>query len=215
MKCPHCGSEMVEGHLICEICGEEIRIVPDFEPEIENSITETLSTLVAEQDGGDSGKTQQADTVQEEEEEEDETDLEDIPPDGRKIWVMASLILFFVVALVTYSAYAYHIQTVDYQINKAREYAGSGMYAEAIACLEAAYEKNPEEVDLLFMEADYYYIQEDNEAAIRVLYKVIENGNFPYEKVEEAYDKIVTIYANQGLYGQRSEERRVGKECRL
>ena len=91
MKCPHCGSEMVEGHLICEICGEEIRIVPDFEPEIENSITETLSTLVAEQDGGDSGKTQQADTVQEEEEEEDETDLEDIPPDGRKIWVMASL----------------------------------------------------------------------------------------------------------------------------
>ena len=205
MKCPHCGSEMVEGHLICEICGEEIRIVPDFEPEIENSITETLSTLVAEQDGGDSGKTQQADTVQEEEEEEDETDLEDIPPDGRKIWVMASLILFFVVALVTYSAYAYHIQTVDYQINKAREYAGSGMYAEAIACLEAAYEKNPEEVDLLFMEADYYYIQEDNEAAIRVLYKVIENGNFPYEKVEEAYDKIVTIYANQGLYGQINE----------
>lgn len=79
------------------------------------------------------------------------------------------------------------------------------MYAEAIACLEAAYEKNPEEVDLLFMEADYYYIQEDNEAAIRVLYKVIENGNFPYEKVEEAYDKIVTIYANQGLYGQINE----------
>ena len=205
MKCPHCGSEMVEGHLICEICGEEIRIVPDFEPEIENSITETLSTLVAEQDGGDSGKVQQADTVQEVEEDEEETDLEDIPQDGRKIWVMASLILFFVVALVTYSAYAYHIQTVDYQINKAREYAGSGMYAEAIACLEAAYEKNPAEVDLLFMEADYYYIQEDNEAAIRVLYKVIENGNFPYEKVEEAYDKIITIYANQGLYGQINE----------
>ena len=94
MKCPHCGSEMVEGHLICEICGEEIRIVPDFEPEIENSITETLSTLVAEQDGGDSGKTQQADTVQEEEEEEDETDLEDIPPDGRRSGLLRVLFFF-------------------------------------------------------------------------------------------------------------------------
>ncbi len=50
MKCPHCGNEMIEGHLICETCGEEIRIVPDFEPEIENSITETLSILVAGQD---------------------------------------------------------------------------------------------------------------------------------------------------------------------
>ncbi len=44
MKCPHCGNELKEGYLICEKCGEEIRIVPDFEPEIENSITETLST---------------------------------------------------------------------------------------------------------------------------------------------------------------------------
>ena len=47
MKCPHCGHEMPEGYLICDLCGEEIQIVPDFEPEIENSITETLSTLVS------------------------------------------------------------------------------------------------------------------------------------------------------------------------
>ena len=50
MKCPNCGNELKEGHLICEICGYEIQIVPDFEPEIENSITETLSTLAAMQE---------------------------------------------------------------------------------------------------------------------------------------------------------------------
>ena len=50
MKCPNCGEEMKEGHLICEACGNEIQIVPDFEPEIENSITETLSTLAALQE---------------------------------------------------------------------------------------------------------------------------------------------------------------------
>lgn len=209
MKCPHCGSEMVEGHLICEKCGEEIRIVPDFEPEIENSITETLSTLAAEQDGGDSAGTQQAETGQEEEysnsDMEEPEDLEELRTDGRKIWVIASLVLLFVVALVSYGAYAYHIQTVEYQIDKAKEYAADGAYPEAIGCLEAAYDKNPSEVRLLFLIADYYYIQQENDAAIRVLYRIIEDGTFPYEAVEEAYDKIVTIYANQGLYGQINE----------
>ena len=45
MKCPNCGEELGEGYLYCEKCGEEIRIVPDFEPEIENSIIETLSAV--------------------------------------------------------------------------------------------------------------------------------------------------------------------------
>ena len=37
MKCPNCGQEIQADHLYCEKCGMEIRIVPDFEPEIENS----------------------------------------------------------------------------------------------------------------------------------------------------------------------------------
>ena len=42
MKCPNCNRELKEGQLYCEACGEEIKFVPDFEPEIENSIEETL-----------------------------------------------------------------------------------------------------------------------------------------------------------------------------
>ena len=38
MKCPKCGVDIQEGKLLCESCGEEIHIVPDFEPEIENRI---------------------------------------------------------------------------------------------------------------------------------------------------------------------------------
>ena len=41
MICPRCGYEMQEEHLYCERCGAEIQIVPDFEPEIQNSIEET------------------------------------------------------------------------------------------------------------------------------------------------------------------------------
>ena len=39
MKCPRCGSEMKDGMLFCEHCGEEIRIVQDFEPEIDGIVT--------------------------------------------------------------------------------------------------------------------------------------------------------------------------------
>ena len=45
MKCPKCGYEIPEGHLLCEKCGSEIKIVPDFEIDVENSISETLSTI--------------------------------------------------------------------------------------------------------------------------------------------------------------------------
>lgn len=177
MKCPHCGNELKEGHLICEKCGEEIRIVPDFEPEIENSITETLSTLAALQEGED-GQEQQADEMIE---EESEPETDEIVADGRKIWIMASLILLFVVALISCGAYAYHIRTVEYQISKAKEYAAKQSYKEAIACLEAAYEKHPDVAQLLFLEADYYYLQQDNDSAIRVLYRIIEGEGFLYE----------------------------------
>lgn len=202
MKCPKCGNELKEGHLICEQCGEEIRIVPDFEPEIENSITETLSTLVALQEGEDTRGTVQAD--EETNEEKNHKTGETIEP-GRKIWGIASLIMIFVVALVSLSAYVYHIRTVDYQISKAKEYAASGSYAEAIDCLEAAYARYPDVAELLFLEADYYYLQQDNTSAVHVLYRIIEGDNFSYEDLEKAYNKVVTIYANQGLYGQINE----------
>ena len=46
MKCPKCGYELTEGHLYCDNCGEEIRIVPDFEPEVEQTIDQTMSHIL-------------------------------------------------------------------------------------------------------------------------------------------------------------------------
>ena len=202
MKCPKCGHELKEDHLICEICGEEIQIVPDFEPEIENSITETLSTLAALQEGEATEEiTRENDATEEKQIHQPNKPSES----GKKIWVIASLITIFVVGMASYGAYAYHIRTMDYQINQAREYAENGAYTEAIACLENAYERYPNEAQILFMEADYYYLQQDNDSAAKVLYRIIERGDFPYEDLEEAYSKIVAIYANQGLYGQINE----------
>lgn len=202
MKCPNCGNELREGHLICEICGEEIQIVPDFEPEIENSITETLSTLVALQEGEDTQEIQPEDNK---DEETETPEPEETTESGKTIWVVVSLVIIFVIALVSYGAYAYHIRTLDYQLDKAREYAAQESYAEAIACLESAYASYPDVAQILFMEANYYYIQQDNVSAVRVLYRIIDRGDFSSEDTEEAYSKVITIYANEGMYGQINE----------
>ena len=73
MKCPNCGCEMEYGYLYCAQCGMEIQIVPDFEPEIENSITETLSTLAAMQDGEDTQPSLDEESIEEAAENEERT----------------------------------------------------------------------------------------------------------------------------------------------
>lgn len=200
MKCPHCGQEMPEGYLICDKCGEEIRIVPDFEPEIENSITETLSTLVSLQDEPENGE----ESADENDAEAEEFIVYDRKR-GRGVQIVLSLAILLVIGLISYALYAYHIRTVDYQINRAEAYAESGDYGQAVACLEAAYAAYPEEARILFLEADYYYLQEQNTAAISALMRIIDKENssrYSEEDVEEAYSKIITIYANQSSYGQ-------------
>ncbi len=194
MKCPHCGHEMPDAYLLCDKCGEEIQIVPDFEPEIENSITETLSTLVSQQEETDEAETTDG---------ESETVI-GAGKRSRKPQVILSLAILFLAAIISYALYAYHIHTADYQINKAMSYAEKGAYSEAIACLEAAYADYPEEARILFLEADYYYLQQMDNYALLALMKIIDTDTAPRyaeEDVEEAYGKIVTIYANQKEFG--------------
>lgn len=215
MKCPNCGNELEDGHLICEQCGEEIRIVPDFEPEIENSITETLSTLAALQEGGNADDgfsqtdvqvTEQDSKKKQDRDKENDRKKRSAPGrNGRKGWLAVSLIIFAAIALISGGAYAYYTGMVEYRIDKAKKYAEKGSYQEAVACLEDAYASYPDEAQLLFLEADYYYLMKDNVRAVEVLSRIIEREDFPYEDLVEAYDKVITIYANQGMYQEINE----------
>jgi len=203
MKCPHCGHEIPDGYLICDLCGEEIQIVPDFEPEIENSITETLSTLVSLE--GETGNGENAAKETDAKEEADVAENAVVRRKGRSVQIVLALAILFAVGLISYALYAYHIRTAEYQIRRAETYAENGDYEQAIACLEAAYADYPGEAQILFLEADYYYLQEQNTAAISALMRIIDRENssrYSEEEVEEAYSKIITVYANQEAYEQ-------------
>jgi len=38
MKCPNCGAQLQDGNLFCEKCGEEINIVPEYDPNVDLSV---------------------------------------------------------------------------------------------------------------------------------------------------------------------------------
>lgn len=205
MKCPNCGKEIEEGHLICETCGNEIQIVPDFEPEIENSITETLSTLAALQDERPESETQQKMQDLDEDMEAYQEEVEEKEKKKRKFGIALSTLVVFLFILCTYVLYLYHVNTVSYQIDKAKEYAAQGEYEQAITCLNTAYEKDDSLAQTLFLKADYYYLMFDNESALKALQQIIDKGIYPYEDIEEAYDKMITIYSNEERYEEINE----------
>lgn len=197
MKCPKCGYEWKEGHLYCDNCGEEFRIVPDFEPEIEKEMNDTLSTLLVElaqeempeleEKGKDKGK------------EKNQRKGLRLARTGKRRngWIIAATIFCIFAATVgIVGIYWYRNYSVSYQIGKAQEYAGAGQYVQAIAYLEKARELDTEDVEIPFLMADYYYIQEKYEPAIYVLMEFVdEEERYPEAVMERAYDKIISIYS--------------------
>lgn len=189
--------------MICEACGNEIQIVPDFEPEIENSITETLSTLAALQEEETTAPIDIEDNKKEKEKENEKKIIEISRKTGTMIGIAISVV--FIVSLFSYMLYSYHVGSVSYQIDKAKEYAARGEYEQAIACLNKAYNKDDTEPQILFLKADYYYLLFDNESALQELKKIIDKGIYPYEAVEEAYDKMIAIYSQEERYEDINE----------
>lgn len=199
MKCPKCGYELTEGKLYCENCGEEIRIVPDYEPEIEQEMNETLSTLfveLAEEEMPDIPK-----KVAEKEKKKEEPAGVTANKRKRRQVIAASFCFICVAAVCLFGNYMYRNYSVAYQLEKAKEYAAYEKYTQAITYLEKARELGGEDADILFLMADYYYIQGKYDMAVSSLREIIEEDEkYREADVESAYDKTISIYKGEENY---------------
>ena len=195
MKCPKCGYEWTEGHLYCDNCGEEFRIVPDFEPEIEKEMNETLSTLLVELAQEEMPKLEEA-----------RKDSKKGRLAGKKRirngWIIAAILFcIFTAGVGIGGIHWYRNYSVPYQIGKAKECAKAERYVQAITYLEKAHELDQGDGEILFLMADYYYIQGKDEPAIYTLMEIVrEEERYPEEDLERAYDKIIAIYSKLGNY---------------
>lgn len=198
MKCPVCESEIEEEQLYCETCGYEIRIVPDFEAELEQNIMENMSDLIH-------------DLMPEEDDAEDYFESDDAdderPSFTHYVWlfikkhirgsvfVFGILVLILVIAIVSFVQNKMK-QTYDYQYEQAVRCANSEDYDRAIEYLYQAlhFESNHPEARMLI--ADYHVkLGELSEA--EYLYQDL----FQYADCALlAYEKYIALLEEQERY---------------
>ena len=201
MRCPKCGFEMQEGQLYCEHCGMEIQIVPDFEPEIENSISETLNTLAEELTQKETEEPETTDEVQDDDFIGEDAHIFEKLLSNRKVFLVCTMgLTVLVIALFLTVFFVYQHNSKGYQMSRAIEYADKGQYEAAIKCLKAAEEMDKTDADIYFLMADYYYLMGNETDAVITLKNVAMTPGFDVEDAENAYGKIISIYKKHEDY---------------
>lgn len=178
---------MKDGHLYCEVCGEEIKIVPDFEPEIEYSIQETLSGIVDDVRKEVPDKREEAGTVE-------------TKSNTSKI-VLVLLLLLSVLLAFGFAAFRYYkSHSLPYQLMKAESCLADNNIHGAIAYYTRAVELDNTDIAMQFTLADLYGSVKLNELSMDVLYEIIQSPYATENEVETAYKKLIDIYKSKGDY---------------
>ncbi len=210
MKCPNCGEEMAEGSLYCEHCGEDIHIVPDFEPELEKSIAKTMELAISEILEELGRKDPFAPEENDPSEEEDPSDSGSDNADGgsgklsfqeRLLWKFLSGLLFAVIiGAVFMGVWAYQYHSVEYQTARAVQCVSEGNYDRAIACYNRAIELDREDIELLFSLAEVYFLKNNKIEYEYLLREIVKNEGATLEQLDRAYGKLIAIYRARGDY---------------
>ena len=153
MRCPKCGTDLPEGALLCEKCGEEIHIVPDYDPTLDVSIG-----------------------IDEEEKTPGEPDPDPGKPKRTKLYVLRALLILLAIVVIGLAIAANknlkRMQSPEYQIAQAEKYQGIGEYAKAIECYSKAIELEGDNVGLLQQLAEVYYLKNDQDHIYEIAKKV-------------------------------------------
>ena len=202
MKCPSCGKEIEEGKLLCEHCGEEIKIVPDFDIELEAQLNETINNMAEDITASDTDEDSDTDDLKE--------SFRDYYPEhglhgnGKKAVVIGAGVVAVVaiIAIVMAGVQNSRDNSYEYQYNRAIECAASDHYDEAIAYLERALALDSDHTDARFLLAKYYDKNGQQQSAISVLTELLQ---FDLDNEEEVYDLLLSIYQERKEYDKMGD----------
>ena len=185
---------MTEGALYCEHCGEDIHIVPDFEPELEQNIQQIISGIVEELEE----PPQEAED--QEPMEQSNRNLKTVP--GRR-WKLAIPVLLAVLVLgagLGVGIWVYLHNSLEHQVKKAEQYVSSKNYDKAIACYKRALELDQDDIELQFSLAEVFFLKNNKIEYEYLLREIARNGNASIEQLDRAYGKLIAIYRARGDY---------------
>lgn len=206
MKCPNCGADLPEDSWYCEKCGCDIHIVPDYDPELEKNILESIEYIAEDASGGDLFP--------------DHIDKEnDCEADRKKgSMIMAGnnsrrflRIAFSVccvgllMAVLLAGICVWHHYSYDYQMKCAVSCMSKKQYSEAITYYLRALELDNSDIEVIFSLAEAY-MQRGNKIEYEYLLReIIRNPSSTQEQLDKAYGKLIAIYKAREEYDSINE----------
>ncbi len=179
---------MPEGSLYCEHCGEDIHIVPDFEPELERNIEQNINSILEE-------LYEKEEAVQEEASEEVPLKSTPAKPFKLRKWQLALIFGSIFTAAAVWAAWSlYSYNSKDYQADRGAYYAGQAKYDRAISCYNRALELDSNNIDLMFSLAEVYLLKNNKIEYEYLLRGIVRNPAASTEQLESAYSKLIAIY---------------------
>ena len=182
---------MKEGQMYCERCGREIQIVPEFEPELENSIHTTLSNVATEITSSSDGSKQPS---------AKNGKWKKFHRPGRKAKKAFRILLCVLLCLGCLALAVTGIRRFlpGYQYRHGQMLMETENYPEALAFFERAAALSPNSLSCLNGLSSCYYMLEEYGKAEEVCLKMLELEG----SNEAAYQRLVSIYEQQREYGK-------------
>lgn len=206
MKCPNCGAEMKSGMLFCEQCGEDIHIVPDFEPQVEADMEQALLDIAVEMEPETlkeaSLRPEPEEALHDWDQEQEEEQGHTLRP--KLLVVLATGIVLLAIAIFAIVSWN-HYNSYDHQLTKARECVDKADYDEAITYYERALVLVPNDITVQFELADVYFEKNNKMEYEYLLREIITNDAATSEQLQSAYGKLIAIYDAREDYASIDE----------
>lgn len=181
MKCQKCGAELVPGHLYCDICGAEFQIVPNFEPEIENSIAESLSDI----------RETMEDTIS--------VKVTKLTSKVKTLKVPSFSLIFvfvFVISLILFLGYTKYTNSITYQNNQAIKAINKQDYYQASQIYEKIRKNNSNDATWYIKEAEIQLLMQQNDKA----YNLAKSALQLEKNADKAYHFLIKYLADNANY---------------
>ncbi|MCM1538574.1 MAG: chitobiase/beta-hexosaminidase C-terminal domain-containing protein [bacterium] len=212
MKCPVCGNEIKEEQLYCESCGYEIRIVPDFDPELDTNIRESMIEVVSglvEEDADEEPEVRASGGAALRDAEDDvpwyEADerpslllgiFHFLKKRKKAALILLCLLIVAVGVTVVLGMRRAGRQTYRYQYDQGILAAERGDYEQAVACMRQAIHYDNQQPEARMMMAGYYEQMGELQSASEIYLDLISYDEYR----AEAYERIVAIYESEERY---------------
>lgn len=199
MLCPHCKAELEAGSIYCESCGEELQIVPDYDP-----LEELVIGQEEEQD------LTSGEITEEQKQKKSDQESNEIKKTAVKWWkskLVGQLLLMFAAILICFGIFLHSYRSMgrendySYQLEKGRELTEEERWEEALPYLKQAWslQGNSEGADLkaLRLMARAYAAIDAKELAVgcmedAVRYEsAVRGSNYDLREIYDEYMEIL------------------------